>query len=62
VPDQAGQSASAGSSTGGPVRTLAEASAKVRTGPPVDDPADADWPAWSGTVPLTLVRGAPVEA
>ncbi|HEV8116825.1 MAG TPA: pyridoxamine 5'-phosphate oxidase family protein [Acidimicrobiales bacterium] len=41
---------------------LTEASAKVRTGPPVDDAADADWPAWSGTIPLTLVRGDPVEA
>ena len=41
---------------------LAEASTKVRTGPPVDDPADAAWPAWSGTIPLTLIRGAPVEA
>lgn len=41
---------------------LAEASAKVRSGPPVDDEADAHWPAWSGTIPLTLVRGTPVEA
>ncbi len=41
---------------------LTEASAKVRTGPPVDDAADADWAAWSGTIPLTLVRGDPVEA
>ncbi len=41
---------------------LAEASAKTRSGPPVDDEADATWPAWSGTIPLTLVRGTPVEA
>jgi len=41
---------------------LAEASAKARSGPPVDDDADAAWPAWSGTIPLTLVRGTPVEA
>lgn len=41
---------------------LTEASVKARTGPPVDDEADADWPAWSGTIPLSLVRGAPVEA
>ena len=31
-------------------------------GPPVDDEADATWPAWTGTIPLTLVRGAPVAA
>lgn len=41
---------------------LTEASAKVRTGPPIDDEADADWPAWSGTIPLSLVRGPAVEA
>ncbi len=41
---------------------LAEASAKVRTGPPVDDAADAGWPAWSGTIALTLVRGTALEA
>lgn len=40
---------------------LAEASAKVRTGPPIEDPADLDpveW--WGGVVPLTTVLGAPV--
>jgi nitroimidazol reductase NimA-like FMN-containing flavoprotein (pyridoxamine 5'-phosphate oxidase superfamily) len=41
---------------------LATASAKVRTGPPVDDEVDADWPAWTGVIPLTLVRGAPVPS
>ena len=41
---------------------LAHASAKVRTGPPIDDEADAEWPAWTGVIPLTLVRGAPVPA
>ena len=41
---------------------LTEASAKARSGPPIDDDADAAWPAWSGTIPLTLVRGTPVEA
>lgn len=39
---------------------LVEASAKVRTGPPVDDEADAAWPAWTGTIPITLVRGTPI--
>ena len=40
---------------------LAEASAKVRTGPPKEDPADLDPPVWwGGVVPVSLVRGAPV--
>ncbi len=38
---------------------LDEASAKVRTGGPVDDPEDAALPAWAGVVPLALVPGAP---
>jgi len=41
---------------------LADASAKVRTGGPLDDEADANWPAWTGTIPLSVVRGAPVPA
>lgn len=41
---------------------LGHASAKVRTGPPIDDDADADWPAWTGVIPLTLVRGTPSPA
>lgn len=39
---------------------LDEASAKVRTGPPVDDEADLARPCWAGVVPLTLVAGTPV--
>jgi nitroimidazol reductase NimA-like FMN-containing flavoprotein (pyridoxamine 5'-phosphate oxidase superfamily) len=39
---------------------LGQSSAKVRTGPPIDDEADAHWPAWTGVIPLTLTRGAPV--
>jgi len=38
---------------------LAEASAKVRTGPPIDDEEDADWPAWAGVIPVTLEVGQP---
>jgi nitroimidazol reductase NimA-like FMN-containing flavoprotein (pyridoxamine 5'-phosphate oxidase superfamily) len=38
---------------------LAEASAKTRTGPPLDDDDDLDLPAWAGVVPLRLVAGAP---
>lgn len=39
---------------------LAEVSAKVRTGPPVDDEEDYALPVWAGVVPLKLVAGAPV--
>jgi hypothetical protein len=38
---------------------LREASAKVRTGPPVDEPADLDLPVWGGVVPLWLHAGEP---
>ncbi|MGZ4357572.1 MAG: pyridoxamine 5'-phosphate oxidase family protein [Gaiellaceae bacterium] len=36
-----------------------EASAKVRTGPPIDDEEDAALPFWSGVVPLTTTPGRP---
>ncbi|HLM55824.1 MAG TPA: pyridoxamine 5'-phosphate oxidase family protein [Pyrinomonadaceae bacterium] len=39
---------------------LAEASAKVRTGPPVDDEEDMTWPVWAGELPLRLVASEPV--
>jgi nitroimidazol reductase NimA-like FMN-containing flavoprotein (pyridoxamine 5'-phosphate oxidase superfamily) len=42
------------------VLALAEASAKVRTGPPLDDEADYALPAWAGELPLRTVPGAPV--
>jgi nitroimidazol reductase NimA-like FMN-containing flavoprotein (pyridoxamine 5'-phosphate oxidase superfamily) len=41
---------------------IEEASAKVRTGPPVDDEADMDLPYWAGQLPLTLGTGEPVSA
>jgi hypothetical protein len=41
------------------VLPIEEASAKVRTGPPVDDEEDLTWPAWAGVVPLALAVGAP---
>src|SRR5713226_4593676 len=34
---------------------LREASAKVRTGPPLDDEEDYDLPVWAGVIPLRLV-------
>ena len=40
---------------------LAEASAKVRTGPPVDDEADYALDVWAGVIPLSLRKGQPVE-
>ena len=39
---------------------IEEASAKVRVGPPIDDPADLDLPVWAGVVPVRTVLGAPV--
>jgi hypothetical protein len=40
---------------------LVEASAKVRTGPPVDDEADYELPVWAGEIPLRLVAGVPIN-
>lgn len=34
---------------------LEEVSAKVRTGPPIDDEEDSAWPVWAGVLPLRLV-------
>jgi uncharacterized protein len=39
---------------------IREASAKVRTGPPGDEPEDYALPVWAGVLPLTLMPGAPV--
>jgi len=39
---------------------ISEASAKVRTGPPGDEPEDYAMPIWAGVLPLTLTPGAPV--
>ncbi|MBK8017231.1 MAG: pyridoxamine 5'-phosphate oxidase family protein [Betaproteobacteria bacterium] len=37
-----------------------EASAKIRTGPPVDDEDDYALPVWAGVLPLSLVAGKPI--
>jgi nitroimidazol reductase NimA-like FMN-containing flavoprotein (pyridoxamine 5'-phosphate oxidase superfamily) len=37
-----------------------EASAKVRTGPPLDDEDDYHLPVWAGVLPLKLVAGEPL--
>lgn len=39
---------------------IVEASAKVRTGHPVDDEEDMELPVWAGYVPLSTTAGAPV--
>jgi nitroimidazol reductase NimA-like FMN-containing flavoprotein (pyridoxamine 5'-phosphate oxidase superfamily) len=39
---------------------IQEASAKIRTGPPLDDEADHELPVWAGVVPLRLAAGSPV--
>src|SRR5208337_4186701 len=39
---------------------ISEASAKVRTGPPVDDEADYDLLVWAGVLPLSLAAAEPV--
>ena len=40
---------------------IEEASAKVRTGPPLDDEEDYALPIWAGVLPLRLMAGAPVR-
>jgi len=39
---------------------LAEVSAKVRTGPPLDDEEDYDLGVWAGVIPLRLVAEEPI--
>jgi hypothetical protein len=39
--------------------SLAHASTKIRTGPPVDEDEDYQWPVWAGVVPVTTVLGRP---
>ena len=40
--------------------SLGEASVKVRTGPPGDEPEDLELPVWAGVVPTTVSFGEPV--
>jgi nitroimidazol reductase NimA-like FMN-containing flavoprotein (pyridoxamine 5'-phosphate oxidase superfamily) len=40
---------------------ITEASAKVRTGPPLDDEEDYNLPVWAGVIPLRLIADAPVD-
>lgn len=41
--------------------SLNELSAKVRTGPPVDDESDLELPVWAGVIPTRLMRETPVS-
>ncbi len=38
-----------------------EFSAKVRTGPPIDDEEDMSFPTWAGVVPLEMTAGEPIN-
>lgn len=40
---------------------LKEASAKIRTGPPIDDDEDYALPIWAGVLPLQTIPGAPIK-
>ena len=40
---------------------MTEGSAKVRTGPPIDDDEDYALPIWAGIIPVRQVAGAPEE-
>ena len=36
---------------------LSEVSAKVRTGPPIDDKQDMELPTWAGVLPIDQIKG-----
>ena len=40
---------------------LVEVSAKIRTGPPLDDEEDYSMPVWAGVIPLRLEAGEPIQ-
>lgn len=40
---------------------IEEFSAKVRTGPPIDDEEDYSFPTWAGVVPIEMTMGTPVN-
>ena len=40
---------------------IEEASAKIRTGPPLEDEADYELAVWAGIIPLRLAAGSPIE-
>jgi uncharacterized protein len=40
---------------------IEEFSAKVRTGPPIDDAEDMEFPTWAGVLPLNIKAGTPID-
>jgi uncharacterized protein len=40
---------------------IQEFSAKIRTGPPIDDEEDLSFPTWAGVIPLEIVAGKPID-
>jgi len=40
---------------------IEEFSAKVRTGPPIDDEEDMNFPTWAGVLPLEIKAGEPIK-
>src|SRR5579859_7064181 len=40
---------------------IEEFSAKVRTGPPIDDAEDYSFDTWAGVIPLDMTAGAPID-
>jgi len=40
---------------------IEEFSAKIRTGPPIDDEEDYSFPTWAGVVPLAIQAGEPID-
>jgi uncharacterized protein len=40
---------------------IEEFSAKVRSGPPIDDEEDYSFPTWAGVIPLEITAGAPIN-
>jgi nitroimidazol reductase NimA-like FMN-containing flavoprotein (pyridoxamine 5'-phosphate oxidase superfamily) len=40
---------------------IEEFSAKIRTGPPIDDEEDYSFPTWAGVVPLEMIAGVPIN-
>ena len=41
-------------------KRIEEASAKIRTGGPLDDEEDSALPVWAGVIPMSLTPGEPV--
>jgi hypothetical protein len=40
--------------------TIEEASSKIRTGPPIDEPEDYVYPVWAGVLPLSIQAQTPI--